>query len=257
MENIDDMDRGKEKCEILKAIRAYVAEKYGLEYNPTECTHQGNCPGTCPKCDAELAGLQNQLEEHGITDMAQDQTLSDMVENYINAINQDESEPLLLCGDPALPDDRYVLEGMPMPPVDLEGDILVPPIEPVPEYERKMILECSVAGIGFHEIEELWDELYVGAKLALVRDSKNKHDKKAVAVALVGDYDGDPDDFDFSRILGYIPRKDNATIAALLDMGWQDILEAEITELKEHAPCTDKLHIAVYIRSKNPVQRCD
>ena len=24
------MDKGKEKCEILKAIRTYVAEKYGL-----------------------------------------------------------------------------------------------------------------------------------------------------------------------------------------------------------------------------------
>ena len=43
------MDKGKEKCEILKAIRAYVAEKYGLEYTATECTHKGDCPGTCPK----------------------------------------------------------------------------------------------------------------------------------------------------------------------------------------------------------------
>ena len=29
------------------------------------------------------------------------------------------------------------------------------------------------------------------------------------------------------------------------------MLEAEITELKDHAPYSDKLHIAVYIRSKN------
>ena len=31
------------------------------------------------------------------------------------------------------------------------------------------------------------------------------------------------------------------------------MLEAEITELKDHAPYSDKLHIAVYIRSKEPV----
>ena len=37
------MDKGKEKCEILKAIRAYVAEKYGLEYTATECTHKVGC----------------------------------------------------------------------------------------------------------------------------------------------------------------------------------------------------------------------
>ena len=51
---MNDMDRGKEKCEILKAIRTYVAEKYGLAYTATECSHKGECPGTCPKCDACL-----------------------------------------------------------------------------------------------------------------------------------------------------------------------------------------------------------
>ena len=97
----------------------------------------------------------------------------------------------------------------------------------------------------------------MGAKIALVREAKNKHDKNAVAVALPGDYDGDPENFDFDFILGYIPRKCNATIAAMLDMGWQDLLEAEITELKDHAPYNDKLHIAVYIRSKEPIQPKD
>ena len=52
------MDKGKEKCEILKAIRAYVAEKYCLDYTPSECNHRGKCRGTCPKCDAELEYLQ-------------------------------------------------------------------------------------------------------------------------------------------------------------------------------------------------------
>lgn len=47
------MDKGKEKCEILKSIRAYVAEKYGLDYTPSECNHWSKCRGTCPKCDAE------------------------------------------------------------------------------------------------------------------------------------------------------------------------------------------------------------
>ena len=83
---MNDMGRGKEKCEILKTIRTYVAEKYGFEYATTECSHKGDCPGTCPKCDAELADLQRQLEEQGITDISQDKALSDMVENYINTL---------------------------------------------------------------------------------------------------------------------------------------------------------------------------
>lgn len=63
--------------------------------------------------------------------------------------------------------------------------------------------------------------------------------------------ENDPENFDFDFILGYIPRNNNAAIAAMLDMGWQEMLEAEITELKDHAPYSDKLHITVYIRSKN------
>ena len=55
---------------------------------------KGDCPGTCPKCDAELADLQRQLEKQGITDIAQDKRLSDMVENYINTLRQDEEEQL-------------------------------------------------------------------------------------------------------------------------------------------------------------------
>ena len=73
------------------------------------------------------------------------------------------------------------------------------------------------------------------------------------AVALAADYDDDPEDFDFDYILGYIPRNQNTAIAAMLDMGWQEMLEAEITELKDHAPYSDKLHITVYIRSKEPI----
>ena len=225
-----------------------------MEYATTECSHKGDCPGTCPKCDAELADLQRQLEEQGITDISQDKALSNLVENYINTLRQNEDEQLPLGGKPALPDFIFVTEGMPEPPTHLEGEVTVPPIDPAPEYERKVILECPVAGIGFHDINDIWDELYVGAKLALVREPKNKYDRNAVAVALADDYDESaPEDFDFDFILGYIPRKDNAAIAAMLDMGWQEMLEVEITELKDHAPYSDKLHIAVYIRSKEPV----
>ena len=252
---MNNMEKGKEKCEILKTIRAYVAEKYGLAYAATECNHQGDCPGTCPKCDAELADLQRQLVEHGITEITQDKTLSDMVENYINTLRQDKNEQQPLGGIPEPLDKIFRIEGMPAPTVPMEGDISLPPITPEPEYERKVILECPVAGIGFYDIEEIWDELYVGAKLALVREPKNKYDKNAVAVALVADYDEDFQDFDF--ILGYIPRKNNAIIAAMLDMGWQEMLEAEITELKDHAPYSDKMHIAVYVRSKEPIRPKD
>lgn len=54
---------GKEKCKVLKEIRKKIAEENDIEYNPTECTHEGDCAGTCPACEAELDYLNRQIDE--------------------------------------------------------------------------------------------------------------------------------------------------------------------------------------------------
>ena len=252
------MKKGREKCEILKAIRAYVADKYGIEYTPTECNHKGECRGTCPKCDAELEELQEELEKKGVSDISKDTKLSEMVEKYLskNESKDDDSFPT--------PDDNERTEGIPIP---LQGDIMqgdIIPFEeegliPYPNSEddvdlhcedKKLFMECNVAGIAFHDIDDIWNELKVGTKLTLVRQKDNAYDKNAVAVALADDYDGDPENFDFDFILGYIPRKDNETLATMLDMGWEEMFETEISELREHVPYSDRIHISIYIKNK-------
>lgn len=58
---------GREKCELLKRIRAKIAADNGIkgfEYKP--CTSTGECYGTCPACDAEALNLQYILEGQGI-----------------------------------------------------------------------------------------------------------------------------------------------------------------------------------------------
>ena len=52
---------GKNKCKILKEIRRRIAEKNDIAYVTSECKHQGNCLGTCPKCEAEVRYLEEQL----------------------------------------------------------------------------------------------------------------------------------------------------------------------------------------------------
>ncbi len=52
---------GKEKCELLKAMRQEIAEANGIVYLTSECTFQGDCPGFCPKCDAEARYLDSEL----------------------------------------------------------------------------------------------------------------------------------------------------------------------------------------------------
>lgn len=55
------MKRGKRICETLKGIRREIAEANEIDYQPTECTHEGDCAGTCPKCESETRWLERQL----------------------------------------------------------------------------------------------------------------------------------------------------------------------------------------------------
>ncbi len=52
---------GKKVCASLKQVRKQIADANGIPYEVTECKHQGNCKGTCPKCEAELRYIENQL----------------------------------------------------------------------------------------------------------------------------------------------------------------------------------------------------
>ncbi|MBR0155999.1 MAG: hypothetical protein IJM20_00570 [Clostridia bacterium] len=54
---------GKTTCKTLKNIRKQIADANGIPFEVTECTYQGECPGTCPKCEAELKELDAALEE--------------------------------------------------------------------------------------------------------------------------------------------------------------------------------------------------
>ena len=54
---------GKKKCKILKEIRKQIAKDNDITYVTTECKHQGNCKGTCPKCEAEVRYLEAELEK--------------------------------------------------------------------------------------------------------------------------------------------------------------------------------------------------
>ena len=230
------MNQGKQKCEILRRIRMDIAERYGLRYNPSECTHEGDCSGTCPTCDAELKDLQRQLESRDITDI-------DLTNIPIVQIDEDDIH--ILEGDVAAPSDdelMVVTEGMPAPPNVYK------------EKKRVLYKECQIAGITFHDLKEVWDELYEGAELALVRQKDNKYDKYAIAVALADDYDGDSDDFDFDFILGYVPRTENQHLATMMDLGWTEAFECELSQVNGSNPYKGSLYMKIYMVSKEEVE---
>jgi len=53
--------KGKERCKILKDIRQRIADENDIPYVTSECPHKGDCLGTCPKCEAELAYLEREV----------------------------------------------------------------------------------------------------------------------------------------------------------------------------------------------------
>lgn len=55
------MARGKQTCKILKEIRRQIAEANGIEFATSECRYKDDCLGTCPKCEAEVRYLEQQL----------------------------------------------------------------------------------------------------------------------------------------------------------------------------------------------------
>ena len=223
------MYTGKEKCELLKSVRMRIAKKYGLSYSLTECTHEGDCLGTCPMCDAELIDLQKQLDAKGLSDV-------DLQEDLIVALQgwfvDDPSELIVM-------EQGMVAMGEPAPPFFKV------------RKKRTLYKECQIAGITFHDLSDVWDELYVGAELALIRQKDNEHDEYAIAVALADDYDGDPDDFDFNLILGYVPRTENEELAKMMDMGWNEAFECELSQMKGSNPYKGTLHMKIYIVSKD------
>ena len=54
---------GKSKCKILKQIRQQIAAENDIEFITSECKFQGECSGTCPKCEAEVRYLEQQLQK--------------------------------------------------------------------------------------------------------------------------------------------------------------------------------------------------
>ncbi|MBR5028926.1 MAG: carboxypeptidase-like regulatory domain-containing protein [Bacteroidales bacterium] len=55
------MNRGKDICNELKALRRRIADENQIPLETEECTYKGECCGTCPRCDDEVRYLEDAL----------------------------------------------------------------------------------------------------------------------------------------------------------------------------------------------------
>jgi hypothetical protein len=57
------MSQGKSTCKVLKEVRRKIADANGILLEERECTHKGDCAGTCPYCEAEVRYLERELSK--------------------------------------------------------------------------------------------------------------------------------------------------------------------------------------------------
>ena len=103
---------GKDKCELLRAIRQNVANLNGIHYSPKECGHEECSIGTCPLCEQEASWLMDELQkkEAAGSPIRIDSESLFGFEYLAKEPTDDEEEPEILMGIPA------PLEGDIMPP---------------------------------------------------------------------------------------------------------------------------------------------
>ena len=113
---------------------------------------------------------------------------------------------------------------------------------------KKFYKECHLAARMYYDANEVWSDLKVGQELQLRREPDNSYDANAVQVIFTKpDENGEPEEF----VLGYIPRDENAELAAFLDLGWGEIFECRISSINEEAHYEQQIHITIRIK-RNP-----
>ena len=99
---------------------------------------------------------------------------------------------------------------------------------------RVVVQSSPLAGFQYHEGERLWPQLHVGDPLVLAREPDNPHDANAVSVSWHG------------HKLGYLPRRDNARVAAEMDRGSR--LAARIEALRQEQDPWTRLRVEVLVQ---------
>jgi hypothetical protein len=182
---------GKEKCRILKQIRAEIARENDIEWVVSECKHKGNCKGTCPKCEQEVRQLEAAL--------AKRESLGKKV--AVVGISASIALSVTGCVNPFPQTTDGVPMGEPLPPetedttacdtaiqgieVQTEMGELIVPGEPLPETteqntEEPLMGDVAIEGEIIEEItEEFGDEL-MGAPVEMPTETEEETDTEPV-----------------------------------------------------------------------------
>ncbi len=216
--------KGKQKCKILKEIRAQIAKENDIEWVTENCTHKGDCRGTCPKCEAEVRMLERALEcrralghkvalagiSAGIafTSLMSTACSADALDTLIDSVEElfDNGEQ---GGDPIMPENHYTtttttrydvidgdIGGVPMPPeYDLREFEACAPKRYTVENEKAFAVYLEkIADIKYPSDED--NQAFPGDRFTVVGVLKNDENMSIVSCDgnLYAVYNGDIED---------------------------------------------------------------
>ena len=172
------MAKGKQTCKILKEIRKQIAEENDIELVISECTYQGDCKGTCPKCEAEVRYLERELEKR--QRMGKAAIFAGMsLGTLFAATSCDRIIPQPLEGDPVVPDiteisnDTISSDTISDNAVLLEGDVLASEPDSMKAEEKKTACKSDVELVIPGDIVEVDDvtEGFIAPEVGEVENS--------------------------------------------------------------------------------------
>ena len=170
--------KGKQTCKILKEIRKQIAAETDIELVISECTYQGDCLGTCPKCEEEVRYLERELEKRqrlGKAAVFAGMSLGTL----FAATSCDRIIPQPLEGDPVVPDiteisnDTISSDTISDNAVLLEGDVLASEPDSMKAEEKKTACKSDVELVIPGDIVEVDDvtEGFIAPEVGEVENS--------------------------------------------------------------------------------------
>ena len=166
------MAKGKQTCKILKEIRKQIAAENDIELVISECTYQGDCLGTCPKCEAEVRYLERELEKR--QRMGKAAVFAGMsLGTLFAATSCNHPVPDPLAGEvmhtpdsTEMPNDSVPNDSIPSDAYLLEGDVLAPEPDTMKAEKKKVTCKneepLAIPGdvVVFEEIEGEMPEVF-------------------------------------------------------------------------------------------------
>ncbi len=216
------MNKGKKKCEILKTIRCQVAKKNGIPYTYTECTYQGECRGTCPKCEEELRYLTRELDK--IKRSGKQVAVAGVAAAVIATSATGCSSGFL--AELGIGEQEQQIAGAMAAPEELDGDVAYIPPEPEETeslLEGEVPEECVTAGEPLPVLPAIGDVI---ADLRLSGDAYvGAIERTTIQVEWAQWLTGSGEDYDIFTVDG------DQIIVTYHEDGWSDsvALYAEIT----------------------------